>query len=82
MATITTEKPISEQATIEKPISERQVTERRAAPQAIPVYISPAPRDPVQSAGFWGKTASKIGQWAEEYADYKLQSGYWNLFRI
>ncbi len=67
----------SEQRTIE-----RQATRYPATEGAIPEYISPAPSHRVQATGFWGKAASKIGWWAEEYADYKLHTGYWNLFRI
>ena len=68
--------------TTEKPIIERQATELPQAAEATPAYIAPASEHPVQSTGFWSKAASKIGQWAEQYGDYKLHTGYWNQFRI
>lgn len=68
--------------TTEKPTIERQATEHPAAVGAIPEYIAPASEHPVQSTGFWSKAASKIGNWAEKYGDYKLHTGYWMQFRI
>lgn len=55
-----------------------QVAENRAQQQEIPGVFQVTVDAPQVSKGFW----SKVVRWSEEYADYKLTTGYWNGFRI
>ena len=55
-----------------------QATENRTQQQEIPGVFQVTVNAPQVSKGFW----SKVVRWSEEYAEYKLTTGYWNLFRI
>lgn len=74
------------QVTQERIISNSAITPAPAVRQSevqpeqkeIPAVFQEALEAPQVSNGFW----AKMFRWAEEYAEYKLTTGYWTQFRI
>lgn len=55
-----------------------EVSESRTQHQETPDVFQVAEDAPQVSTGFF----SNIGRWAQKYGEFKLTTGYWNLFRI
>ena len=67
MTTLTTEKP---------------KTEQLSRMESYPLNGASSERAEGKGPRSASQTARKTGTWYDRYAEYKLQTGYWNLFRI
>ena len=51
-------------------------------PEILPSVIRSINEPEEEERGIFGRVGLKIGRWADRLAAYKLNTGYWNLFRI
>ena len=65
---------------------ETLIREVNLTPEILPSVIRSINEPEEEESGIFSMVGLKVGEWADHYAnryaEYKLTTGYWNLFRI